>query len=62
LTAELNAAVASAVELSLDATDPASAGVLADNIDTVVGEIEALRQALEETTSGRPAPGTTGTR
>jgi hypothetical protein len=57
LTADLNAAVASAVELSLDASDPASAGALADNVDTVVGELESLRQALEETTSGRPATG-----
>lgn len=59
LTAELNAAVASAVELSLDVSDPASAGPLADNIDTVAGELESLRQALEETTGG-PAGGVAG--
>jgi hypothetical protein len=55
LTAQLNAAVASAVELSLDAGDGASARALAGNVDSIVGEIEALRQALEET-SGRPSP------
>ena len=60
LTSELNAAVASAVELSLDVSDPASAGALADNVETVVGEIESLRLALEETTTGRPADGGAG--
>ncbi len=56
LTAELNAAVAAAVELSLDSADAAAAGELAGSVDSVVGEIEALRQALEETV-GSPAPG-----
>jgi hypothetical protein len=55
LTAELNSAVASAVELSLDAGDLGSAGQLAGDVDTVVGEIEALRRALEEST--RPITG-----
>jgi hypothetical protein len=58
LTAELNAAVAGAVELSLDASDAAAARQLAGHVDSVVGEIEALRLALEETGgSGRPMPG-----
>lgn len=55
LTAELNAAVACAVELSLDAGDGAAAQELAGNVESVVGEIEALRRALEETT-GRSSP------
>jgi hypothetical protein len=56
LTAQLGGAVASAVELSLDASDPAAAQPLAGDIDTVVGEIEALRQAMEET-EGAPTTG-----
>jgi hypothetical protein len=52
LTAELNGAVASAVELSLDCADAAAAGELAGNVDSVVGEIESLRLALEETSGG----------
>jgi hypothetical protein len=55
VTAELNAAVASAVELSLDATDPQAAGQLAGQVDSVVGELETLRLALEET-AGTPSP------
>jgi hypothetical protein len=53
LTAELNGAVASAVELSLDCADAAEARELAGNVDSVVGEIESLRLALEETSGGR---------
>lgn len=49
LTAELNAAVAGAVEISLDAGDTAAARQLAGNVDSVVSEIETLRRALEET-------------
>ncbi|HSS09966.1 MAG TPA: hypothetical protein VLL25_08785 [Acidimicrobiales bacterium] len=48
LTAQLNEAVASAVELSLDSTDPSAASPLAGHVDHVVGDIEALRQAMEE--------------
>jgi hypothetical protein len=55
LTAQLNEAVASAVELSLDAGDPNEATALAGHVDTVVGDIEALRQAMEET-QGTPSP------
>jgi hypothetical protein len=53
LTAELNEAVASAVELSLDASDPAAASPLAGKVDDMVGEIESLRQGLEEAESLR---------
>jgi hypothetical protein len=60
LTAELDQAVTSAVELSLDANDPAAALPVADNVDSVVGEIEALRRAMEET-EGTPMTGTSPT-
>jgi hypothetical protein len=53
LTAELNAAVAGAVELSLDAGEATAAIGLASHVDTVVGEIESLRRALEEANSAR---------
>ena len=56
LSAQLNEAVASAVELSLDANDPSVATELAGQVDTVVGDIEALRQAMEET-QGTPSAG-----
>ncbi len=49
LTAQLDESVASAVELSLDAADPAEAAPIAGSVDTVVGEIETLRRAMEET-------------
>lgn len=48
LTAQLNEAVASAVELSLAAGDPGEATPLAGQVETAVAEIEALRQGLEE--------------
>jgi hypothetical protein len=49
LSAQLNEAVASAVELSLQTGDPGAASELAGRVDTVVGDIETLRQAMEET-------------
>lgn len=55
LTAQLNSAVAAAVELSLDAANAAGANQLAGHVDSVVAEIEMLRRALEES-SGRPNP------
>jgi len=58
LTAQLNAAVAGAVELSIDAGDTAAARQLASNVDSVVSEIETLRRALEESSrNDRPAAG-----
>jgi hypothetical protein len=56
VTAQLNEAVASAAEVSLGGPEAITTGSLAANIDTVVLEIEALRQALEETEVA-PAPG-----
>jgi hypothetical protein len=53
LDARLDEAVARAVELGLsaDRLDPANAGRLGTDIDAVVGDMESLRQALEETTA-----------
>jgi hypothetical protein len=48
ITAQLNEAVASAVELSLDTGDSVDATPLASQVDSVVTEIEALRKAIEE--------------
>jgi hypothetical protein len=56
-TAQLDEAVASAVELSLDTGDPAAAAPIAGQIDSVVGEIETLRRAMEES-NGTPITGT----
>lgn len=56
LTAQLHASVAGAVELSLDGGTGAGADRLTDSVESAVTEIEALRRALEETTSGRSAP------
>lgn len=49
LDARLDEAVARAVELSLRADDLDAVGGLGSDVDAVVGEMEALRQALEET-------------
>jgi hypothetical protein len=49
LSAQLNEAVASAIELSLDAGDANAAEEVGGHIDSVVGDIETLRQAMEET-------------
>jgi hypothetical protein len=60
LTAALDEAVASAVELALDAGDPMAAAPIAGRVDSVVGEIETLRRAMEES-SGAPVTGTVPT-
>jgi hypothetical protein len=57
VTAQLNEAVASAAELSLDAADASAAGPLAGRVDSMVSDIEALRKALEEAdTAPTPSP------
>lgn len=58
LDARLDEAVARAVELSLRATDVGDLGGLGSDVDALVGDMEALRQALDETSSTRA--GTTG--
>lgn len=55
LDARLDEAVARAVELSLRADDVGDLGGLGSDVDTLVGEMEALRQALDETGTGQVA-------
>lgn len=54
LNAQLDESVARAVELSLTAGDSESVSGLSEQVDSVVSEMESLRQALEET-RGTPA-------
>jgi hypothetical protein len=61
LNAELAEAVARAVELSLSAVDIGALQPLGSDVENVVGELEALRLALEETGGqGRQAGGASG--
>jgi hypothetical protein len=61
LNAELAEAVARAVELSLSAVDIGALQPLGSDVENVVGELEALRLALEETGGqGRQAGGAGG--
>ena len=57
LDARLDEAVARAVELALSADDAGALGGLGSDVDAVVGDMEALRQALEET--NRPSQAVT---
>lgn len=57
LDARLDEAVARAVELALSTDDPGAAGGLGSDVDAVVGDMEALRQALEETNRPSQAVG-----
>jgi hypothetical protein len=59
LNAQLDEAVARSLEISLHAGDVSQLGSLTEDIEGVVGELESLRQALEETsaTGGTPATG-----
>jgi hypothetical protein len=54
LNAQLDEAVARAVELSVRAADESELAPLTNDVDALVGELEALRQGLEET-GGTPA-------
>lgn len=59
LDAQLDEAVARAVELSLNASDSSAVQPLGNDVDTVVGELESLRLGLEESThlgQDRPMP------
>ena len=55
LNAQLDEAVARAVELSVKTTDVSALDPLSQDVDSLVGELESLRQALDET---RGTPGT----
>jgi hypothetical protein len=59
LNAQLDEAVARAVELSVQAADEEALSGVSNQVDSVVGEMESLRQALEET-DGTPAPSAGG--
>jgi hypothetical protein len=52
LNAQLDEAVAQAVELSVHGTDTTDLQTLAGSVDSVVGDLEALRQGLEEAGGG----------
>jgi hypothetical protein len=59
LDARLDEAVARAVELSLRAGDAVELGGLEGDVDALVADMEALRQALDETSgAARPAEST----
>ena len=59
LNAQLDEAVARAVELSLQANDVSDLSPLTADVDNLVSELEALRQAMEET-GGSPGAVATG--
>lgn len=58
LNARLDEAAARTIELAVQASDVAELGGLGDDVDAMVDEMEALRQAIEETNGGStPAMG-----
>lgn len=59
LDAQLDEAVARSLEISLHAGDVSQLGPLTEDVEGVVGELESLRQALEET-SGTGTTATSG--
>jgi hypothetical protein len=58
LNARLDEAAARTIELSVQAEDVAELGGLGDDVDQMVDEMEALRQAIEETGGGTAVAGT----
>ncbi len=58
LNAQLDEAVARAVELSVQTGDASALSPLTDDVDNLVGELESLRQALEETGGGAASAAT----
>jgi hypothetical protein len=58
LNAQLDEAVAQAVELSVKGSDIEALQPLTTNIENVVGELEALRHGLEEVGGGTTRPAT----
>ncbi len=59
LDAQLDEAVARAIELSLNASDSSAVRPLGNDVDNVVGELESLRLGLEESShlgQSRPMP------
>jgi hypothetical protein len=60
LNARLDEAAARTIELSVQADDVTELGGLGDDVDEMVHEMEALRQAIEETGGGGTAVAGTG--
>jgi len=58
LNARLDEAAARTIELSVQANDVAELGGLGADVDQMVDEMEALRQAIEETGGGTAVAGT----
>src|SRR3546814_16969785 len=58
LNARLDEAAARTIELSVRASDVSDLGGLGRDVDAMVDEMEALRQAIEATSGGTPMPGT----
>jgi hypothetical protein len=58
LNAQLDEAVARSLEISLHAGDVSQLGPLTEDVEGVVGELESLRQALEETSGTGDATAT----
>jgi hypothetical protein len=58
LNARLDEAAARTIELSVQANDVAELGGLGDDVDSMVEEMEALRQAIEEAGGGTAVAGT----
>ena len=57
LNAQLDEAVAQAIELSVHGTEASDLSPLAGSVDNVVGDLQALRQGLEEAGGGTTMPG-----
>lgn len=57
LNARLDEAAARTIELSVEASDASDLGGLGDDVDQMVDEMEALRQAIEETGGGGAVAG-----
>jgi hypothetical protein len=56
LDARMDETVTQAIELAVQADSPDDLGGLGSDVDSLVLDMEALRQALDETTSGRAGP------
>ncbi len=59
LDARIDETVTRTLELSVSQTDGESLAGLGDEIDSIVGDMEALRQAIDETRSAEQPTGTT---
>jgi phage shock protein A len=57
LNARLDEAAARTIELSVQASSVSDLGGLGDDVDQMVDDMEALRQAIEETSGGSPMAG-----